>query len=154
MQYRYAVVAHRKYRFSHTSKSCEVLIVHPVAVPAGEWTESMHHLLEKAKDTTMATVLDRTDESTLGTGLRRWTVLLDRLEHGSPWLVVVAYTVVYAVVLVGAAIVALYLAALILGVAGAAVFFTVGLAIVAAAPTAARRVFIQALYAIGASRGA
>lgn len=93
----------------------------------------------------MATVSERLHDSTIAAGRRRWTALLGRFERLSPWLVVAAYAVVYVVLLAGAAGVALYLGALLPGVVGAVVFFTVGLPLVAAAPAAARALFAHAL---------
>lgn len=93
----------------------------------------------------MATVSERLHESTIAAGRRRWTALLDQLEQLSPWLVVVAYAVVYTVLLAGAASAALYLGTLLPGVVGAVAFFTVGLALIAAAPTAARALFTTIL---------
>lgn len=91
----------------------------------------------------MATVSERVRESTIGAGRRRWTALLGRLPRGSLWLVVAAYLVVYAVLLVGAASAALYLGAILPGAAGAVVFLTVGLVLVATAPTATRILFVR-----------
>lgn len=91
----------------------------------------------------MATVPEQVHDSTISAAYRQWTALLARLNELSPWLVVIAYGVVYSVLLVAAASVALYLGAVLPGLVGAAVFFTAGLALIAAAPTAARALFTQ-----------
>lgn len=95
----------------------------------------------------MATVPERLHESPVGAVRGLWVALCDRLEQVSPLLVVAAYVVVYAVSVVGAAIGALYLGAVIPGVAGGVVFLTVGLVILAAAPTAVRRLFVRVMEA-------
>lgn len=102
----------------------------------------------------MATVSDRMHESTVGAVRGGWAALGALLERGWLWLGVAAYGVVNAVLLVGAALAAVYLAGLIPGMAGIVVFLTVGLALIAAAPTAARRLFLRTLDAIEASREA
>lgn len=91
----------------------------------------------------MGTVPDRVHELSIGTIGELWAALLGRLEQVSPLLIVVVYAVVYAVVLLGAAIGALYLGAAIPGVAGGVSFLTIGLVIIAAAPTAVRRLFAR-----------
>lgn len=61
-----------------------------------------------------------------------------------------AYGVVYGALLGGAAIVALILGSMVPGVAGVVVFVTVGLAIIAAAPTVTRRLFVRVHEAVDA----
>lgn len=79
-------------------------------------------------------------------------------EHRMHWLVVGAYAVgcavIFAGVLVSAGIAAAYLAALIPGIAGVVVFFTVGLGLISAAPEIARRVCHAVLDALKPDRGA
>lgn len=95
------------------------------------------------------TVLEQLYDTVLGADREEWTALLDHLETTAPWLVagvaLAVYGVVYALAFFVTASAALYLAAIVPGVAGAAVFFTAGLAIIATAPVAARRLFIRAL---------
>lgn len=96
----------------------------------------------------MATVPDRLHETPVGALREFWAALLRRLEQGSPLLVVAAYVVVYPVVLVGAAIAALYLGRAVPGVAGSVVFLTVGLLIIGAAPTAVHYLFARIVDAL------
>lgn len=95
----------------------------------------------------MATVPEQLHESMLGTVSEKWIPLLDRLERGPRWLVVaaslLAFGLLYAVLLVGAAFAAMYIGVLVPGSAGSVAFFTIGLALVAVAPTVARRLFIR-----------
>lgn len=100
----------------------------------------------------MTTISEHVHGSTIGAGRRRWTTLLGQLEHISLWLVVAAYAVVYTGLLVGAASAALYLGAVLPGLVGVAVFFTVGLALIAAAPMATRALFTHILDARDARR--
>lgn len=102
----------------------------------------------------MSTALERLHDTTLGAVRKQWTALLDRLAAVTPWLAVglilVTYGVVYAVGLLAAGSAALYLAEVIPGVAGTMVFFTVGLAVIGAVPTAVRRLFVRVVDAIEA----
>lgn len=79
-------------------------------------------------------------------------------EHRRHWLVVTAYAVgcalIHAGVLFSAGLAAAYLVALVPGIAGVVVFFTVGLGLIGAAPEIARRVCIVGLNALESSRGA
>lgn len=80
-----------------------------------------------------------------------WTVLLDRVEEVSPWLLVGIYAVLYAALLLGATVAAVTLGTVLPHPLGALVFFTVGLGLIAAAPVAARGFFTRAVEAVGAS---
>lgn len=89
----------------------------------------------------MGTVPEAVHESTIGIGRQRWSRLVTYLEHVSPWLVVLAYVVVCAVLLAAAAVVALYLGTVLPGVLGGILFLTLGLMVIGAAPTAAGALF-------------
>lgn len=89
----------------------------------------------------MATVSDRMHDSTVGVVRRTWTALRTRLDRRTQWLAVAAYGVIYAVLLVGAAIVAGYLGMVMV------VFFTSYLTLV----VAARQLVIRAIDATGGS---
>lgn len=101
----------------------------------------------------MSTVSNRVYESTIGTVGRTWDTVLDRLELISPWFVIAAYVVVYPMLLIGGGVLSVYVGALLPGVAGAALFFTGGLVVVAAAPTAAHRMFIGIMDVLEDTRG-
>lgn len=81
---------------------------------------------------------------------------LRKFDHRTYWLVITAYTVGYAMLfagmLLGAGLAAVYLAALIPGIAGIVVFFTVGLGLIGAAPEIARLVGIVVLDALESYR--
>lgn len=108
--------------------------------------------------TEMATVPREPYETAVGTVSEWWTGLLDRLASITPWLVVAAvllvYGMLYAVLLGGAAVGAVYLGAIVPGAAGFVVSFTVGLGLVAAAPTVARQLFVRAVDAMETRREA
>lgn len=93
----------------------------------------------------MATVFERTQESTVGGA---WVALVRQLERYQQWLLVGAYGAVYAAAMVGASTVAVAVGAILPGAVGVVAFFTVGLGLVAAAPVAARRFAIRALDAL------
>lgn len=93
----------------------------------------------------MAPVSDRTHDSTLGGVRGTWTALRIRLDRRTPWLAIAAYGVMYAMLLVGAAIAAGYLGMLIRGIAGVVVFITSYLTLV----VAARRLVICVIDATG-----
>lgn len=71
-------------------------------------------------------------------------------DHRTHWLVLTAdavgCAVIFVGVLLGAGLAAAYLVALIPGIAGLVVFFTVGLGLIGAAPEIARRVCIVKRY--------
>lgn len=102
----------------------------------------------------MATVSDRMHESTVGAVRGTWSALSTLLARISRWLAVAAYGVVSAVMLVSAALAAVYLGVYIPGMAGVVVFLTVGLALIGAAPTAARWLIIRSMDAIETSHDA
>lgn len=93
----------------------------------------------------MATVPEQMHESTIQVGHQYWARLVSRLGDLSPWLVVAAYVAVYTVVLAGLGGVTIYLAEILTGMIGVAVFFTVGIGLIAAAPTMARKVFARVI---------
>lgn len=95
----------------------------------------------------MATVSRRIHESTVGAARGARSALATRVERSSLLVVLAAYSVVYVVVFAGAAITALYLGELIHGIAGGVVFLTVGLGLMAAAPTATRKLLVRILEA-------
>lgn len=95
----------------------------------------------------MATVSRRIHESTVGAARGARSALATRVERSSLLAVLTAYSVVYVVVFAGAAITALYLGKLIHGIAGGVVFLTVGLALIAAVPTATRKLLVRILEA-------
>lgn len=92
----------------------------------------------------MTTHPELTQES-LPTDSDRSAVLRTHYDRLSPrlltWLIVSAYLVVNAVMLVGTTVAAIYLGTIVPGVAGTLVIFTVGIALVAAAPTVTRLIF-------------
>lgn len=98
----------------------------------------------------MATIPERTHETSIGAVRGQWAALCEYLEEFSPWLLVAAYAVLSAGLLAGAALAAVYLSVAVSGMAGFVVFFTVGLGLVAAVPVAARRLFALVLNAIEA----
>lgn len=95
----------------------------------------------------MATVLDRIHDSTLGAMHGTWTALCIQLDRRTPRLAIAAYGVIYAVLLVGAAIAAMYLGMVVPGTAGVVVSFTSYLTLV----VAARRLVIRVIDASWAS---
>lgn len=98
----------------------------------------------------MATVLERTHETTIGAARGQWRALCDYLAEISPWLLVAAYAALYAGLLGGAALGAVYLSVALSGMAGFVAFLTVGLGLVAAVPAAARRLLVLGLNAMEA----
>lgn len=98
----------------------------------------------------MATVPDRTRETTIGAIRGQWTALCEYLDELSPWLLVAAYAALYAGLLAGAALGAVYLSVALSGMAGFVAFLTLGFGLVAAAPAAARRLLVLGLNAMEA----
>lgn len=97
----------------------------------------------------MATVTEHVHDTTIGAGYRYWDALVNWLEEVSPWLVVAAYGVLYTVLLLGSATAALYLGTILPRLVGALAFFTIGMVIIAAAPTATRIMFERIIEATG-----
>lgn len=93
----------------------------------------------------MATTAERVHESTIGTGQTHWTALLEHLNELSPWLVVIAYTLTHGTALAGAALVTVYMAEALSGMIGVAVFFTVGVGLIAATPALVSAWFTRVL---------
>ncbi|MFB6191789.1 MAG: hypothetical protein ABEI11_00530 [Haloarculaceae archaeon] len=100
----------------------------------------------------MATVPERTRETGAGGVHRRRLRRRDRRDRLSPWLLVAAYGATCAVLLAGAAGVAVALGTALPGRLGVAAFFTVGVGLVAAAPAVARALFERGLDARDARR--
>lgn len=91
----------------------------------------------------MGTISEQGSEPTLGSVSHYWARLREHLGKISPLLLGAVYVVLYAGLLGGAALAAVYLSTAIGGMAGSIVFLTGGLGLVAAVPVAARRLIVR-----------
>lgn len=91
----------------------------------------------------MGTISEQASELTLGSVSDHWASLCEHLGEISPVLLGAVYVVLYAGLLGGAALAAVYLSTAVGGMAGTIVFLTGGLGLVAAVPVAARRLIVR-----------